>query len=484
MSLFLANLVLGLENNSIKQNLLVIIFFVISVAFTGFYIDLTFDGQAYHQEMMIQMRKGWNPLYNAIDASNNQAVWVNHYPKSFEIIGTAFYSVFNTIKSTKAINLIFLVLSFLYVKNYLFAIRMEKLKAYKISFFVAFNPIIITQLNTNLIDGFLYAVSVILVCSYLMRAKQKKYFIDFILALLILFNVKFTGVVFATCLTGILLVYSYVKGESIIVLIKRVVVLMLISLPFIVTPYLKNVYTNGHVFHPLMGKYKIDFAEDYVPDILKHKGSLERLVVTNFVSIGNRSDSYFKIPFTFNLQELKKLNNGSPRVGTFGVMWGGILLFSFVAYLWGVFKNRKKFKFSILEFIIITIIALMFLNKAGWWLRYTPYVWTIPLLLFLSINRYNKNSQFLNVLSVSAVVNTVLILVISIGLRAVDSFKMHQELKQLSAMNKEVTVDFNAYLGNKVLFEEYKIEYIEKDAKYFYNPKTINNVVIIESNED
>jgi hypothetical protein len=480
LALVVSNFVIGIKNDSIKLNIWLLFLLALLAGVSLMFIDLTFDGQAYHQEISIQIANQWNPLYESIDESNNQSLWVNHYARAFELIGAVFFTIFKTIKITKITNFIFLFISFLYIKYYLKSTGYSKSKSFKIALIVALNPILITQLTTSLIDGLLYATSIITVCSFLLIKKKKSYFIDFAIGFLILINIKFTGIVFGIFIYLLLMVNAIIQKDNIFDLIKRTVLLFIISIPFVITPYIKNFNENGHPLYPLMGENKVDFVEDYVPDILIEKSKISRLLLTSFLSTGNRADAKVKIPFTFTKNELQKLRNGGARAGDFGVWWGGILIISIGSYLFYLLKNRKKFKISIFEFSIFTILLLMFLNKAGWWLRYTPYFWLLPLLMYFSVSRYTRNSKLLNGLTLLVLINSGLIFSVSLGLRYIDSNRMHNKLIHLKKINDTISVDFNALLGNKQLLKEYKINYIEGDSKDFKHPIILNNVVIFD----
>ena len=476
-----SNFCIGFKKNAIFLNLVSIIIISFLIFLSQFYIDLTFDGQAYHQEMMIQMSNGWNPVYELIDKMNNQSLWVNHYSKGYEVIGAVFYSFLDSITSFKFINTLFLGLSFLYPFLY-FRKKNKKNKAILIALIIALNPVVLIQIMTNLIDGFLYCVTIITIFSYLLSRTKKIYVIDFILGFLLLLNIKFTGVVFGIVLYGVILIYKlFIDKESIKQVLQRTTLIIIIAIPFLFSPYINNYLEKGHPLYPLMGINKVDFVDDYLPDVLKDRGKLEKLVFTNFVSIGNRGDSKLKIPFTFSLNELQKMRNGAPRVGSFGVWWGGILLVSFLYYFMSIYRIRDKFKLSIYEVIIGVMLLLLLLNKAGWWLRYTPYIWTTPLLLFLSVDRFKKQKIEFKLLFSLVLVNAALTLVVSLGLGYKYSKLFKEQLFCLKDIKTPIEVDFDAYLGNKALFKEFKIPFKEGSKKTFKVPKIFNNIVVIES---
>ncbi|QXP69645.1 glycosyltransferase family 39 protein [Polaribacter sp. R2A056_3_33] len=479
-SLIISNFILQIKKDFLIINAINIVFILFTVFISYQYIDLTFDGQAYHQEIMIQISNGWNPVYESIKMSNSQSLWVNHYPRSYEVLASFFYNITNSITTAKSVNILFCILSFFYSFLF-FKEKYKKKKAFIIAFIIACNPVVLIQLTTNLNDGFLYATTIISFFTYVLSKKRKTYLIDFLLSLVLLINVKFTGLIFGVvlCLLFLLQLIFFEKENKIIILKKLLFLSLLIS-PFLLTPYGKNFIEKGHFFYPLMGKEKVDIATYYIPDVLKEKNRFNKLIYTNFVSIGNRSDSQLKIPFSFTFNELQKMRNGGPRLGSFGVWWGGILISSVLYYLLGILRVRKQFQFSEYEFLIAVIFGLMLLNQAGWWLRYTPYFWLVPLFLFLSIDRYKKQTKGLGLLFVLVAINACLTLVVSLGLRYKDSITLKHKLMELSTSGKEYKVDFGAYLGNKVLFNEYNIIFEVVDVKTLKNPEKFNNELWIE----
>ncbi|WP_046755604.1 hypothetical protein [Kordia jejudonensis] len=478
-----ANSCIGWTKKSILLNGIFVLFWLFLFGTASLYLDLTYDGQSYHQEMSIQMANGWNPIYEQLSKENPLYVWVQHYPKAYESIGAVLYSVFHNITFIKAINSLFLILSFLYVFNY-FRNKESLQKTILISAIIALNPVVLTQLMTNLIDGFLYATTIITFFAYVMSKEQKTYRWEVFIGLMLLINIKFTGIIFAGFLYGIFLVDGiYFRKETFQTHIKQTLLVSVLAIPFLVGPYMVNFSQNGHPLYPVMGKNKINFIQDYEPALVQGKNRVHQLVLSNLASIGNKGDSYVKIPFTFTQNELQKTRNGAPRTGSFGVWWSGILLISILYYAFCVVRIGRNFKLSKYEALLGIIILLMVLNKAGWWLRYTPYFWLAPILLYFSLKRYKTHATFLKVLFGLVLVNTLFTVLISIGLKYKDGNELKNTLHQLAKQQQPIKVDFDNYLGNKVLFKEYGIKFEEAKAETFKNPLKINNIVIIENTE-
>ncbi len=479
----MANKEIGINKSSILLNLFFLLFWVFLLGTASLYLDLTYDGQSYHQEMTIQMANGWNPIYETFPKDSPIYVWVQHYPKAYESIGAIIYSTFQKITFVKALNTLFLILSFLYPFLY-FKKKRSVQHSFIIASIIALNPVMLIQLMTNLIDGFLYATTIITFFAYLLSKKEKKYRWEVFIGIMLLINIKFTGIIFAAVIYGIFLVDGiFLQKEKAGIHIKQTFVFLILSIPFLIGPYIVNLYHEGHPMHPVMGKRQIDFIDNYEPALIHTKNRVSKFVLSNLASIGNKGDSYIKIPFTFTQNELQKNRNGAPRTGSFGVWWSGILLFSLLYYIYHVIRIGTKFRLSKFEAIIGIIIGLILLNKAGWWLRYTPYFWLAPLLLYFSLERYKGRTLFLKGLFGMVIINAALTLVVSLGLKYKDASQLKETLAELSQLPQPVTIDFDNYLGNKALFKEYGIKFIEADAESFKKPLKINNIVIIENNE-
>tara|TARA_R110002074_G_scaffold14142_5_gene49408 strand:- start:245 stop:1843 length:1599 start_codon:yes stop_codon:yes gene_type:complete len=475
-SIVISNFILKIKRflfyNSISIIVLLICFLLINQ-----YIDLTWDGQAYHQEITLRLADGWNPIKTKV--SN---IWVYHYPKSYETLGVFFYDLFGTVKAIKVTNIIFFIILFLYSNSYLKK-HFNKKETFIYSLIITFNPVFLGQLTSNLIDGFLYAIVVILVISYLNIKKKSNYRIDFILAIIILINIKFTGLVFAFFISAYILVNEYLIAKSRTIKIKEFIFLTILIIPFLYSPYIKNNYLEkGHPLYPVMGDNNFAFIDNYEPDIIKPYHRINKVLISNFTTVTNRKEGEFKIPFTFSIRELQRFRNGNPRLGSFGVWWSGILIFSIFFYAYYVYIHRKKFKLSDYEYIIAVIIFITLINKGGWWFRYTPFIWLIPLLLFLSIKRYQKSKKAEITFSLIVFINGLLTLSISFGAIYLDTKRFEKKLLNLKSKNiNSLKIDFGAFYGNKTLLKEYDISYVEAKKETFKEIIMFNSEVAMDT---
>ena len=124
----------------------------ISLAF----YDVSFDGQAYHQEGVYQLAHGWNPLFtrHISPISSDQNVKLNHFPKGPWIIAAAMYRLTGRIETGKFANILLVCAAFSMALA-VFAGSRKKLSAWPVAMavLVAANPVALCQVCTFYVDG-------------------------------------------------------------------------------------------------------------------------------------------------------------------------------------------------------------------------------------------------------------------------------------------------------------------------------------------
>ena len=124
----------------------------ISLAF----YDVSFDGQAYHQEGVYQLAHGWNPLFthHISPISIDQNVKLNHFTKGPWIIAAAMYRLTGRIETGKFANILLICVAFSMALA-VFAGSRKKLSAWPVAMavLVAANPVALCQVFTFYVDG-------------------------------------------------------------------------------------------------------------------------------------------------------------------------------------------------------------------------------------------------------------------------------------------------------------------------------------------
>ncbi|MEI6728779.1 MAG: hypothetical protein WCK98_04005 [bacterium] len=79
--------------------------FVVSLNVSQKFYDLSYDGQAYHGEAIIELNEGWNPIYERAPGygGGTHSIWLNAYPKASWLNSVSIYKVTGNIESGKTI---------------------------------------------------------------------------------------------------------------------------------------------------------------------------------------------------------------------------------------------------------------------------------------------------------------------------------------------------------------------------------------------
>lgn len=113
-----------------KTSAVILVALLGMIIISGFFYDVYFDGQWYHQETVYHLKQGYNPVYQilpiAVDgpaqagkpATDLKDIAVNNFTKGSEVIEAAIYNITNRIEMAKAVNGIMLITSFFYTFHY------------------------------------------------------------------------------------------------------------------------------------------------------------------------------------------------------------------------------------------------------------------------------------------------------------------------------------------------------------------------------
>lgn len=444
------------------------------------YYDFSFDGQAYHQEALIQMKEGWNPLYETL-TTTDQDIWINHYAKGIWYLGVVVYDFTGKIESAKAFNIILLISTLLILLGYI----QKKINNWKltipISILMVLSPVVINQLFTNYNDFFIGLLIINLIVGYLnfIETSSRKVLINIFISIILLVNIKFTALGYALVLTGIpLFMYvldNYVfknnkfewrsKGK----LLATTIVLSFIVAVFFVgsSSYVKNTLTNGHPFYPLAGEGKVDIITSNTPTGLRDLNRLEKLYVSIFSETNNEFDTEpkTKFPLSITKEEVAYAAGIDTRIGGFGPLFGFIILMTLCLALVNYRKIDKRdvWPFGIVMSVIILSILI---NPETWWARYVPQLWLIPFLFVLLIMKNKIKSYVMYIILLAYSLNIIII-----GYESMKSLSDRQSiieeqlitLKEYSA-DQPLLIELGVFKANRARLIENGIEFNEVDS--------------------
>ncbi|HEY4154264.1 MAG TPA: hypothetical protein VGM24_02530, partial [Puia sp.] len=220
---------------------------VVSIIFARTIYDSSFNGQRYQQELVNQLKTGFNPYLRTMPVPEEEMVSapadsccsatvqspneagpaavppadplylnINHSPKGIAIVEAAIYRFTDRIETGKAVNLMVLVASFCLGLSLLYKLnRFSAAKKWLITALAVFNPVSIAQLSTYATDGILYSV---MLCLFLLfcfcLTEINKYYL-YLLGLLIMIsvNIKFISLLYAGIFfAGFLLILIFQKN--------------------------------------------------------------------------------------------------------------------------------------------------------------------------------------------------------------------------------------------------------------------------------
>lgn len=394
-----------IDSFTYQERLISLIITSIIIALSGYIssrlMDYSFDGQTYHQVGVIFLKKGWNPIYATAETFLQQhwnigldvLVWLNGYPKFYEVVAANFYYLTNNVETGKALNFLSTFSLFFYAFNVLDKTLLKNKKSvnFIVSILLVCNPIVFEQLYTYYTDSLMYVYFMILLFSMLdfEYSSSKTSIIVMIMSALMLSNIKFGGVLYTILIfiTYIGYLFYHKQKASLKKLNKVGAIIFLFIVLTGINPYITNMHNGKHFLHPLAGEAKIDIITDNQPKQFHHKSMLYKFFMSTFSRADNIQACSFctdrpielKIPFTVHELETKELNRADVRLSGFGIFWSGILL---LTILLAFFIKRKKIPSPYLLSLGILLISVL-INPENWWARYVPQCYAVPIFVGL-----------------------------------------------------------------------------------------------------
>ena len=440
----------------------------ISAVISSAVYDLSWDGQTYHQKAVYYLANNWNPYQEKVSD-----IWVDHYAKGSWIYAASFYKLVNRIESGKLFNIAFIIGSFIISSAALITNKNIKIiNAYILGFIAAFNPVSIYQSLSFYVDGqlssLLVALSSIL---YLFASNKNKniYALLLIPIIIILVNVKFTGLVYSVIIMLTFAVYLFVYSTK-----KDFYRFLLISVfslamaVFIIgyNPYVINNKFYGHPFYPLAGKQAVDIITSNEPRALNNKNQFHKLFISIFSKTGNYDPNSYKsnkIPqqkFSGLEQQFLTYSNTDNRIGGFGVFFGLLFILSIFLTIILLISNipNKKYFLAAMAILWLTVAA----NPACWWSRYVPQLWLFPILpavFALSISPQKVLVILAKVIIFIALINVLTISYFYTQSQLNETQKIRNLISNLSRDNVSVLIGNKDWMATRIRLDENKINY-------------------------
>ena len=494
ISLILATIELKLIRNENIKNIILslitfIIVFSISCLLCGHVYDDSADGNGYHKFAIGLLKNDWNPIYDSqeeiikkLDLDAEENLWVEHYPKATWIYGANVYKLTNNIETAKTFNLmsvftLFFIITYLINKFY-----QKKLIAIMLAIGACTFPIIWQQIFCLYLDGFMGIILLLLIIYFYLFIKNdqnKEYFIMSASLIIIISNIKFTGLFYAGifCL-GYYIYYliNKIKSKNYKSLIKTTIsfIIVLIIALLIVgsNSYIKNLITKGNPLYPIIGKDKVDIITPQQPQLFANKSPIEKnfysifSYTANYATTFNKGTPKLKLPFTSDINnELLSIVEDT-RVGGFGIYFSGIFIISIIVIIvYAILKIKNK-EYEKLIFIgtpfMITILLMFFFGES-WWARYSPQTYFIVLMaLFILLTSQTKKAYVLaTILLLLCSFNSALIFRQMVKTKIPISGQIRTNLEKLE--NKTIILKKGGFSGVQFNLIDHNIKYKIKE---------------------
>lgn len=460
--------------------------FLLFSCFCGSLYDISYDGCAYHKLAVGLLKDGWNPIWqNAYDFSSTIfeveevgcTLWVEAYCKQQWIFAASVYCITGNIECGK----LFLLLGMCCVLFLTYGYLRKKGKSRKLCFFVAaaavVNPVIIAQVDSYYVDGYLHAMLWVLLIGLTMNV-EKNHVVSrkisasiLVSAMLVCANIKFTGLLYGGiyCIVYFILWsfaqilrkeekwFSKIFREGMLYALLAITCIVWAGMP----TYVTNMVNHGTPTYPLTGENPRDIMTGNSPRTFVESPRLQSLGISLF----SKMDSFnynverypvLKVPFSVYESEMYCLDITDARISGFGFWFSGILVISMAILLTYLVLGRKKTeKYALILFNILVSLFLCILIEQSWWARYAPYIYFLVVAALYVVLDVGEEKTHTIVGKTANVIATILFLLIAVNgisfakqipLELVRSRMTDLQFIEL-AKQEEIFFDYGEYAG-------------------------------------
>lgn len=369
-----------------------ILFITFFTYYYSHFIDISFDGNFYHADTMIQLVYGWNPVtldHQYMDTTG--ILWGELYPKFTWIIGALFIKLTHLSSSGMLINAL-IGLSVFIKSYYFFKRKYSTWFALSIALVILFNPIFIEQFHSLYVDNVIAHLLVILILANLelMENYNYKSVFHIVVVSIILINIKFTSFAFAGLIDLSAFIYYLIKDRKIALKIVVYGILILsIGLFIGYRPYLVNLLEGRNIFWPLVGENSWVSSNDIGFVELENMRSIELFIYS--ITHGN----YFNSLIDFTSKGYLYYDQ---RIGAMGMHFSKFLFLGPVFFVFYFVKKQFKLSLAYSVMFIMFTISIVFNYSMAWKLRYIPHFWLIVPLTILMAKEYFKHQIIVSLL--------------------------------------------------------------------------------------
>lgn len=358
------------------------------------FFDSSWDGLAYHQEAVLRLAAGWNPIYESLGAIGHEhQLWINHYPKASWILGASTFLSCGQIEAGKLFNFTLIVAAGAQVASVLLRVtRLPVLIATAIAILIAFNPVSMTESTTFCVDGALASLLSIIVVGttmYVIGPRWSDLGIV-LLAVCLAINLKFTALVYVGALMGFAVLITWrQRGLQVASKLAGAVGATTVVAVFLLgySPYVTNWRDKGHMLYPVLGAPpELLSTAGMRPTNLHNKDRFSRFLIANFSvseSVGRPPKATnLKFPFWIYPSERSAwLWSQALESGGFGPLYGALLLLAGAGAV-ALLRDPSARPYGSIALAVAGVVGVsVFTHAETWWARYVPQAWLLPMII-------------------------------------------------------------------------------------------------------
>ncbi|MFV1994361.1 MAG: hypothetical protein ACC661_02900, partial [Verrucomicrobiales bacterium] len=366
-----------------------------STLVAGRFLDLSWDGQGYHQRAIIALADGWNPVWDGDPPGARSTIPLRHYPKLVETIAAEIYRLTGNIELGKSVHWLLLAASFLLGTALLLRIPGFGWRtAAVIATLAALNPVTLCQLPTFYVDGVVASLATAAIaCGLLYLTKPRTLALAaFAVSISLLATVKTSGLVYGAVIVSGLLLGAVVWRRALAFRLASAAsgAYLAATLVLAFHPYVTNVLRYENPGYPFIGAG--DRGGEWIIGAQRPGGFAELGRGTRLaLSLASRSQNALdpdpaalKPPFSASKSEWALFSIPDVRVGGFGPLFSAALLFAAITFAVSLARTpneRSRMGHRAAGFAGVVIVVSVLVTPEGWWARLAPQMWLLPLVL-------------------------------------------------------------------------------------------------------
>jgi len=375
-----------------------VVLFVCVVIWFGFItkrFDNSWDGLWYHKAIIV---KAINPDFYFAWVKPDFAGrfadtdYVNsYYPIILQLASTVIVYISGKLNFSNLTNLICLTIMVHYFYRCAELMRLSVFWTTLLCIIAILNPVPVSQWHTSMIDGAQYYISGAAIFAGLScrLTSGKSYYFSAIFLAFLSFSIKFNSILIVPI---VLLLTVPLRRLD----IRTLSSLLLLAAIVLWHPYINNWLVHGSALYPFnSGDPDEIIFKQVSPEFLQSSYPVRFFKSIFSLPINSKLDQP-DLSIHFNQINWSVLSAPDVRFGGFGPYFGYILAASLIANVLTIWKLKGADDCG----LALTILGVSFaflcfamIHPAGWWARYAPYLWLIPVMTLLSANSAFKQKK-------------------------------------------------------------------------------------------